>query len=225
MGYDYPNYDNFNLYGLQRELGWPTQQQPAVSQQPQFLPNCHVPPAPNPALHGPVPTLHVPAPKSMRKQPANAAKEPSEPKYSARNLLDIVQTAIEVRLFTAKHGEKGKKLIEFGTAVRKLGIPGSDATLKSRLLEVMKFHEDPATAPAPIVKAIEGSHYEITLGAPLDLLAAQQRQYVDKTDAEKKMLKLPYWAAAGSRYGIHHVGRSRLAWRVHMAKLRLCAPV
>ncbi|KAJ7312701.1 hypothetical protein DFH08DRAFT_1087523 [Mycena albidolilacea] len=197
MSYD-PNYDNFNVYGLQRELGWPTQQQPAVSQQPQFLPNYHVPPAPNPALHvaypmqsqGPVHTLHVPAPKSTRKQPANAAKEPSEPKYSPRNLLDIVQTAIEVGLFTAKHGEKGKKLIEFGTAVRKLGIAGSDATLKSRLLEVMNFHEDPATAPAPIVKAIEGSHYEITLGAPLDLLAAQQRQYVDKTDAEKeKMLK------------------------------------
>jgi hypothetical protein len=145
----HPNYDTFNVYGLQRELGWPTQQQPAVSQQPQFLPNYHVPPAPNPALHvaypmqsqGPVPTLHVPAPKSTRKQPPNAAKEPSEPKYSARNLLDIVQTAIEVGLFTAKHGEKGKKLIEFGTAVRKLGIPGSDATLKSRLLEVMNFHE------------------------------------------------------------------------------------
>ncbi|KAJ7302465.1 hypothetical protein DFH08DRAFT_826643 [Mycena albidolilacea] len=58
-------------------------------------------------------------------------------------LLDIVQTEIEVGLFTAKHGEKGKKLIEFGTAVRKLGIPGSDATLKSQLLEVMNFHEEP----------------------------------------------------------------------------------
>jgi hypothetical protein len=51
--------------------------------------------------------------------------------------------------------------------------------------------KDPATAPAPIVKAIEGSHYEITLGAPLDQLAAQRRQYMDKTDAEKeKTLKV-----------------------------------
>lgn len=149
MSYDYPNYDSFNVNGLQWGLGWPTQQQPAVSQQPQFLPNYYVPPAPKPALQdayprqiqGAVPALHVPAPKSTRKQPANAPKEPGESKYSARNLLDIVQTAIEVGLFTAKHGEKGKKLIEFGTAVRKLGIPGSDATLKSRLLEVMNFHE------------------------------------------------------------------------------------
>jgi hypothetical protein len=51
--------------------------------------------------------------------------------------------------------------------------------------------KDPATAPPAIVKAIEGSHYEITLGAPLDLLAGQQREYADKTDAEKeKMLKV-----------------------------------
>ncbi|KAJ7841221.1 hypothetical protein B0H14DRAFT_2783520 [Mycena olivaceomarginata] len=190
MSYDYPNYDNFNVYGLQRELGWPTQQQPAVSQQPQFLPNYHVPPAPNPALHvaypmqsqGPVPTLH----------------EPSEPKYSARNLLDIVQTAIEVGLLTAKHGEKGKKLIEFGTAVHKLGIPGSDATLKSRLLEVMNFHEDPATAPAPIVKAIEGSHYEITLGAP-DVLKSTCSGFVRDVSNwcgnHKRMIAIPLWVS------------------------------
>ncbi|KAJ7812117.1 hypothetical protein B0H14DRAFT_1460585 [Mycena olivaceomarginata] len=39
----------------------------------------------------PVPVLHVSAPKTTRKQPANGPKETNEPKYSARNLLDIVQ--------------------------------------------------------------------------------------------------------------------------------------
>jgi hypothetical protein len=41
------------------------------------------------------------------------------------------------------------------------------------------------------VNAIEGSQFEIRLGAPLDLLAAQRRVYEDKTDADKdKMLKV-----------------------------------
>ncbi|KAJ7347928.1 hypothetical protein DFH08DRAFT_1001279 [Mycena albidolilacea] len=137
---------------------------------------------------GPAPVLRVPAPKPTRKQPGNGSKEPTELKYSARDLLDIVQTAIKVLFFTAKHGEKGKKLIEFGNAVRALGIKGSDAVLKARLLEVLTFHEDPAHAPPAIIKAIEGTTYEITLGAPLDLLAAQRREYADKTDAEKEKL-------------------------------------
>ncbi|KAF7333908.1 hypothetical protein MSAN_02403600 [Mycena sanguinolenta] len=139
---------------------------------------------------GPVPAAAVPAPKATRKPSGKAPKEAGEPKYSARNLLDIAQTAIDVQLFAAKYGEKGKKLSEFGAAVRKLGIPGSDGQLKARLMDLLTFHEDPAKAPAAIVKAIEGTNFAITLGAPLDLLAAQQRLYADKTDAEKeKMLK------------------------------------
>ncbi|KAJ6596669.1 hypothetical protein B0H10DRAFT_2232329 [Mycena sp. CBHHK59/15] len=164
-----------------------------------YIPPVH--PAPNAApLHiplahtlVPVPALDVPAPKPKPKRAQGSAKAPKEPdelKYTARNLRDIVETAIEVELFTAKHGEKGKKLSEFGAAVRKLGIEGSDAVLKQRLLEVLTYHEDPARAPAAIVKAITGTEYEIRLGAPLDQLAAQRRAYADKTDAQKdKMLK------------------------------------
>ncbi|KAF8177820.1 hypothetical protein K438DRAFT_2181270 [Mycena galopus ATCC 62051] len=139
----------------------------------------------------PSPALDAPPSKAPRKR---QAKSSEESKYGARDLLDIVQTAIKVQLFMAKHGEKGKKLVEFGNAVRALGIQGSDAVLKARLLEVLTFHEhkDPALAPPAIVKAIEGSTYEITLGAPLDQLAAQRRDYADKTDAEKdKMLQWP----------------------------------
>ncbi|KAJ7842505.1 hypothetical protein B0H13DRAFT_2413619 [Mycena leptocephala] len=147
----------------------------------------HVPPTRLP-FPEPLPvTPVISAPKEPRKRKSKAAPEP---KYSARNLFDIVQIAIDIDFFTAKHGEKAKKVAELGIAVRKLGIEGSDGVLKSRLLEVLAFHEDPSGAPAAIVNAIKGSQFEIRLGAPLDLLAAQRRAYEDETDADKdKMLK------------------------------------
>jgi hypothetical protein len=80
----------------------------------------------------------ISAPKEPRKRKSKAAPEP---KYSARNLFDIVQIAIDIDFFTAKHGEKAKKVAELGIAVRKLGIEGSDGVLKSWLLEVLAFHE------------------------------------------------------------------------------------
>jgi hypothetical protein len=146
---NYANYDNYHPpYGAQWGSAWPAQQQPAPYQ-PQFFPNYYVPPASHPgprevphAQNPPsTPVPDIPAPNAPRKQPAKTSKEPVEPKYSARDLLDIVQSAIKVGLFTAKHGEKGKKLAEFGTTVRALGIQGSDTVLKSRLMEVLAFHE------------------------------------------------------------------------------------
>jgi hypothetical protein len=80
----------------------------------------------------------MPVPKVARKRQANSTEEP---KYSGRDLRDIVETALEVELFVAQHGDKGKKLAEFGTALRKRGIEGSDNVLKARLLEVLAFHE------------------------------------------------------------------------------------
>ncbi|KAF7328546.1 hypothetical protein MVEN_02542300 [Mycena venus] len=153
-------------------------------------PYLHVPRTPIAPYFTQPPVIEPSAPKPKAKQATKASKEPDELKYTGRDLRDIVETALEVQLFTAKHGEKGKKLVEFGTAVRKLGVKGSDTVLKSRLLEVLAYHEDPASAPAPIVKAIQGTSFEITLGAPLDRLAAERRSYADKTDADKeKMLK------------------------------------
>ncbi|KAJ7842902.1 hypothetical protein B0H13DRAFT_2676486 [Mycena leptocephala] len=131
----------------------------------------HVPPTRLPSPE-PLPVIPVvSAPKEPRKRKSKAAPEP---KYSARNLFDIVQIAIDIDFFTANMERRLR----------------SDGVLKSRLLEVLAFHEDPSGAPAAIVNAIEGSQFEIRLGAPLDLLAAQRRAYEDKTDADKdKMLK------------------------------------
>ncbi|KAJ7827721.1 hypothetical protein B0H13DRAFT_2373675 [Mycena leptocephala] len=166
------------------------------------------------------PPLNVSAPKEPRKRQAKDKDKESEPKYSACNLLDIVQTALAVQIFTAKHGEKNKKLAEFATAVHKLGIEGSDGVLKARLLEVLAYHEEPASTLAAIVKAISGSGYEITLGAPLDQLAAQRREYEGKTDTQKdKMLKKAAEDKTGSK-AIRNVSlnRSRRAAETRMAK-------
>ncbi|KAJ6540537.1 hypothetical protein B0H19DRAFT_1175813 [Mycena capillaripes] len=72
--------------------------------------------------------------------------------------------------------------------VRALGIKGSDGILKARLQELLVFHEDPASAPAAIRDVISGTSYEISFGAPLDLLTAEKRLFENKTDAEKEKL-------------------------------------
>ncbi|KAJ6629024.1 hypothetical protein B0H10DRAFT_1939923 [Mycena sp. CBHHK59/15] len=130
----------------------------------------------------PAQSANVPVTKKKEKKPCTSV-------YTAHELFDILQTAIDVQLYTAKHGEKGAKDKEFGTAVRKRHIQGNDTVLKTRVAELLVFHEDPEGAPDAIVKAISGSTLEISFGAPLDLLMAQKRLYEDKTDAEKDKLK------------------------------------
>ncbi|KAJ6617341.1 hypothetical protein B0H10DRAFT_2218676 [Mycena sp. CBHHK59/15] len=125
----------------------------------------------------PVQSANVPVTKKKEKKLHTSM-------YMAHELFGILQTAIDVQLYTAKHGKKGVKDKEFGTAVRKHHIQGSDAVLKTRVAELLVVHEAPEGAPDAIVKAISGS----TL-APLNLLMAQKRLYEDKTDAEKDKLK------------------------------------
>jgi hypothetical protein len=73
--------------------------------------------------------------------PAGKGKGRKSTEYSARELFDIVQTAIKVKIFAAKYGQKGAKDKEFGNMVRGLGIKGSDGILKSRLQDLLVFHE------------------------------------------------------------------------------------
>jgi hypothetical protein len=77
------------------------------------------------------PTQAVPAVKGRKKIV----------EYSARELFDILQTGIKVRIFAAKYGQKGAKEKEFGNTVRALGIKGSDGILKARLQDLLVFHE------------------------------------------------------------------------------------
>jgi hypothetical protein len=78
-----------------------------------------------------VPMLPAPAIKGRKKTT----------EYSARELFDILQTGIKVKIFAAKYGQKGAKEKEFGNTVRALGIKGSDGILKARLQDLLVFHE------------------------------------------------------------------------------------
>jgi hypothetical protein len=49
--------------------------------------------------------------------------------------------------------------------------------------------QDNEEAPKAIQEAIDGSSYEIRLGAPLDQLLFMKRQYEGKTDDEKGKLR------------------------------------
>jgi hypothetical protein len=142
--YNYlPTYqDQFGYFWPEHGIQQPPVANPDVPQFQHYRPPdalnpapLHVAPASLPTPAPPPPAARVPVPKVSRKHQAE------EPKYTARDLLDIVQTGIKVQLFTAKHGEKGKKLVEFGNAVRSLGIKGSDGVLKTRLQELLTFHE------------------------------------------------------------------------------------
>ncbi|KAJ7236614.1 hypothetical protein C8J57DRAFT_1247603 [Mycena rebaudengoi] len=147
----------------------------------------HVEPAPRrrPLASLPVTQSNIPAEKDV----ADPPKRFTRSTYTARELFDILQTGITVQYFTAKYGERGAKDKEFGNAVHALGISGSDVVLKTRLAELLAYHENPKSAPDAIFNAISGSSYEESFGAPMDLLTAQKRRYEDKTDGEKDKIK------------------------------------
>ncbi|KAJ7134492.1 hypothetical protein C8R44DRAFT_870122 [Mycena epipterygia] len=193
MSYDYTNnyQDPYGYY-------WPnyTPQPPPVQPQQFSFINSGPAVASAPATHRQplVPVqepLRIVPERAPRAQPtplAGTRRNAAQP-FTGKELFDILQTAIRVKYFTAKHGEKGAKDKELGAEIRKLNIMGSDAIFKARIMDMLVYHEDPEKAPPSIVSAIEGSSYAGTFGAPLDLLMAQKRLYEDKTDAEKDKLR------------------------------------
>ena len=61
--------------------------------------------------------------------------------FTGKELFELVQAAIAVKFFEAKHGEKGHKVKEMGTLLRAQGIPGSDGIFKTRMVEILAWHE------------------------------------------------------------------------------------
>ncbi|KAF7358813.1 hypothetical protein MSAN_01220600 [Mycena sanguinolenta] len=162
------------------------------------------------------PTLDAPASDASTEK-SKGKKGRKAPTYIACELFDILQTGIQVKFFTPKYGEKGAKEKEFGNAVRALGIKGSDGVLKTRLLELLTFHEDPESAPAAIRDAITGTSYQESFGAPLDLLAAQKRLFENASDAEKEKLLKPLDGSNGCSAN-SLLNRSRRSAPVHATK-------
>ena len=61
--------------------------------------------------------------------------------FTGKELFELIQAAIAVRFFEAKHGEKGHKVEEMGSLLRAQGIPGSDNIFKTRMLEMLAWHK------------------------------------------------------------------------------------
>jgi hypothetical protein len=127
-----------DVYGPYAGLPAPVAPQYAV---PYFgYPPAHLAPPRMPLISLP-PRSNVPAAKGKAKARPKSPKKGGRAGFTARDLMDILMTGIEVEFYTAKHGEKGAKEHEFGTAIRKLGIQGSDQVFKTRLNELLIFHE------------------------------------------------------------------------------------
>jgi hypothetical protein len=56
-------------------------------------------------------------------------------------LFEVVQAAITVKFFEAKHGEKGEREKQMGNMLRKSGVQGSNAVMRTRMLELLVWHE------------------------------------------------------------------------------------
>ena len=51
--------------------------------------------------------------------------------FTGKKLFELIQAAIAVKFFEAKHGKKGHKLKEMGSLLRAQGITGSDTMFKT----------------------------------------------------------------------------------------------
>ncbi|KAJ7722859.1 hypothetical protein B0H14DRAFT_3520184 [Mycena olivaceomarginata] len=148
-------------------------------------------------------------------QPESRPHRSSGKPFTAKELFDILQTAITVQFYTAKHREKGAKLKEFGNTVRALNIQSSDNVFKVRIKDLLAYHEALESVLPAVCNAIEGSSHEGTFGVLLNMLMAQKPLYEDKTDAQKEKLhKAPDKDKKGGE-AIHNMSLNRS--RRHMA--------
>ncbi|KAJ7799692.1 hypothetical protein B0H14DRAFT_3491359 [Mycena olivaceomarginata] len=132
-------------------------------------------------------TSHITA-LAPESQPESRPHRSSGKPFTAKELFDILQTAITVQFYTAKHREKGAKLKEFGNTVRALNIQGSDNVFKVHIKDLLAYHEALESVLPAVCNAIEGSSHEGTFGVLLNMLMAQKPLYEDKTDAQKEKL-------------------------------------
>jgi len=75
---------------------------------------------------------------------ATSSQEDSSNKYlghTARNLLDIALTAVELDFFIAPHGQKTARRNELQSRVNVVGVQGSYSVLEARLHNLLAWHK------------------------------------------------------------------------------------
>jgi hypothetical protein len=61
--------------------------------------------------------------------------------WTARELFEIIQAAVTIRVFEAKHGEKDKRKEEMRELLRKMNIQGSNAVFQTRMKDMLAWHK------------------------------------------------------------------------------------
>lgn len=61
--------------------------------------------------------------------------------FSAKELFEVVQAALNVRIFEAKFGERGDTEKAMGDKIQEHGVLGSNGLFKTRMLEMLVWHE------------------------------------------------------------------------------------
>ncbi|THV00464.1 hypothetical protein K435DRAFT_794102 [Dendrothele bispora CBS 962.96] len=125
-----------------------------------------------------------------RWQPTGAASHGrSRLRIPASSLEALVEVALERKPHLAPHGSKGKVWDEIAAALwdRKLFVGNSVATIKAKLQQLVKFHEDPNSPSCmEIRKEIEGTSTAIKLAALLDRLSESQKTAKKMSDEKKQ---------------------------------------
>jgi hypothetical protein len=71
----------------------------------------------------------------------SALSKSKHPHFSAKELFEVIQAALTVKIYEAKHGEKGKREEEMGDLLRKMKILGSNGVFQSRMKEMLTWHK------------------------------------------------------------------------------------
>lgn len=87
------------------------------------------------------PSLRLSTTLSQPEIPSTTGASKRTDPFTARELFDILQAALEVKLFQAKHGEKGEREEEMTTRIKQQGVQGSKAIFKTRLNELLIWHQ------------------------------------------------------------------------------------
>ena len=61
--------------------------------------------------------------------------------FTAKELFKVVQAASTVKFSKAKHGKKGEREKQIGNMLRKSGVQGSNAVLRTHMLELLIWHK------------------------------------------------------------------------------------
>ncbi|TFY76089.1 hypothetical protein EWM64_g7923 [Hericium alpestre] len=103
--------------------------------------------------------------------------------FSSSDLFDLAHMALDLDVFSAKHGEKWKKWNELGAKLCLRGMNHSDASFQKKLEDLILWQDDPAHATQSTRTLLKGST-EITIAVLLDRLSEAKIEAAACTDEE-----------------------------------------